>query len=424
MASESSSWFSAARYGLFIHFGLYSQLARGEWVMNREGIPPETYRCLADEFHPDRFDAGAIADLAVAGGMRYLVFTTMHHDGFRLYDSALSPFCSTRTAAGRDFTAEIIAAARERGLKIGLYHSLNNWYDQPDAVAALEDAGACETFLEATFARIRELVTRYQPIDILWYDGWWPFNAEQWRGEAMNAMVREIQPHVLFNGRNGLPGDFATPEQHLSAPKPWRPWEACVTLNESWGFNATDHEWKSPMEVIKMLVKVAQEGGNLLLNIGPRGDGSIPEESVRTIRSVGDWLRINGEAMFETDHWTLDPFRRGDHRGDWLAFGPVTTKGNRFYLIAARPAPEIVIRGLEAEVRSVRALGAEGGPLPFRCEAGRLAFAPVTLGGPGQLPTVYRVECDRPPVIYNTGGMRTPACDHPRYDPLPPDIAW
>lgn len=140
----------------------------------------------------------------------------------------------------------------------GLYHSLNNWYDQPDSVAALEDPAACEKFIAATHERIRELVTRYNPIDILWYDGWWPFNADGWQAEKMNAMVREIQPHIIFNGRNGLPGDFATPEQHLSAPIPWRPWEACVTLNDSWGFHAGDHGWKTESQLLAMLACCAQ----------------------------------------------------------------------------------------------------------------------------------------------------------------------
>ena len=194
-------------------------------------------------------------------------------DGFRLYDTQLSNFKSKR-----DLTAEIIAACRKRGLRIALYHSLNNWMDKPDSVDALEDKAAYEKFIANTFVRIRELVTKYNPIDTLWYDGWWPFNAEGWRGEEMNAMVRAIQPHILFNGRNGLPGDFGTPEGHVTAPTPWRPWEACITHNNSWCFHAGDHDWKRPGDLVDMLAKVAVGKGNLLFNIGPRGDGSIPEE--------------------------------------------------------------------------------------------------------------------------------------------------
>ena len=217
----SNNWFTNARYGLFIHYGLYSLLERGEWVWNREEIPLEEYNQLAARFTAKDFDANKLCRMAVDAGMRYVVLTTMHHEGFRLYPTELSDFhIGNSGAAGRDLVAETIAAACRHGLKVGLYHSLNNWYDQPDSVAALEDSAAYEKFIAATHARIRELVTRYNPIDILWYDGWWPFNAEGWQAEKMNAMVREIQPHILFNGRNGLPGDFATPEQHLSAPHP------------------------------------------------------------------------------------------------------------------------------------------------------------------------------------------------------------
>lgn len=419
----NAEWFEQARYGLFVHFGLYSLLARGEWVMNKEEISPPELRDIAAGFHPESFDAGHIADLAVAGGMKYLVFTTMHHDGFRMYHSDLTDFCSARIGAKRDFTAEIVEAARTRGLKVGLYHSLNNWFDQPDAVAALEDKTARETFLENTFARIRELITRYNPIDVLWYDGWWPFNANGWQAERMNAMVREIQPHILFNGRNGLPGDFATPEQHLSAPSPWRPWEACVTLNDSWGYHAGDNNWKSPVEVIKMLARIAQGGGNLLLNIGPRGDGSIPEKSMEIIRAVGAWLETCGECIFGTDLWTLDPQARGEHAADWCHHGPFTRKGNNLYLIlTSPPADSIVVTGLECRVLQAAVLGE--GAVAFRQEGGRLRVLAGGLKRSDGLPPVLKLECDRPPVIYKTGGMRVPSCPHPRYDPVASDINW
>ena len=418
-----TDWFEKARYGLFIHFGLYSMLGRGEWVVNREEISPEELRGIADRFRPDLFDAEHIADLAVAGGMRYLVFTTMHHEGYRMYHSDLTDFCSTKKGPKRDFVAEIIAAARKRGLRIALYHSLNNWYDQPDAVAALEDKAAYQVFMENTLARIKELATRYKPFDTMWYDGWWPFDAKGWQGERMNEMVRAIQPDILFNGRNCLPGDFATPEQHITPPTPWRPWEACITLNDNWGYHAGDHNWKPPVEVIKMLVKVAQGKGNLLLNIGPKGDGSVPEQSERIIRAVGDWLKVNGEAIFETDLWTFDLQRRDEsHRGDWTHHGPFTVRGNHLYLVATSfPGNRLVVTGLEGNVLEVRQLG--GAVLPHVQKKNRVE---VTLNGappsPDQLPVVFRLTCDRPPSIYKTGGLCVPAGIHPRYDPITSDL--
>lgn len=418
---NSASWFEDARYGLFVHYGLFSLLERGEWVMNRESIPREEYAALASSFTAENFDADAICDLAVQAGMRYIVLTTMHHDGFRLYDSKLSSFNSV-TACGRDLTREIIEAARHRGLKVGLYHSLNNWMDQPDAVAALENPADYETFIHNTLERIRELVTLYNPIDVLWYDGWWPFDAAGWQSEKMNAMVREIQPHILFNGRNGLPGDFATPEGHLGAPTPWRPWEACITLNNNWGFHRGDEEWKTPAQAIDMLITCAQGKGNLLLNIGPRGDGSVPQASVQVIREVGRWLEQNGAAIYDTELFTWDLRERGAHRSDWNHHGPLTCKGNDLYQFVRRwPGNQLVIGGLECQVQSVTNL-ATGESYAFEQQNGRLVVSGLPDEPPALCP-VLRLSCDHPPVIYQCAGMRVPRVDHPHYDPCESDIA-
>lgn len=414
--------FDGLRYGMFVHFGIYSSIGRGEWVFNREAIPREEYLQMGRQFQPAQFDAEALAELAVQSGMRYLVFTTMHHEGFRLYDSSLTDFCSTKTAAKRDFTQEIISACRKQGLKVGLYHSLNNWMDTPDGVDALESPAAYDTLLYNTHNRIRELVSRYRPIDILWYDGWWPFDANGWQAERMNAMVRKIQPHILFNGRNGLPGDFATPEQHLAAPQPLRPWEACVTLNDNWGYHEGDQNWKSPAEIITMLAKVAQSRGNLLLNVGPDGDGRLPAESIKILRSVGEWLKVNGECIWEADPCTVDPYVRGDHRGDWSHHGTFTIRDNALYLVAtSQPQNQLVINGLDAVVREVTCLGK--GHRTF-LQIGRKITVELSPGEHPGLPLVYKFTCDRPPSLYGTGGLRIPAVEHPRYDPLPSDIGW
>jgi alpha-L-fucosidase len=418
-----TTWFTAARFGMFVHYGLYSLLGRGEWVLNREGIPVEEYKKLADRFTAEKFDPDAICDLAIRAGMRYIVLTTMHHDGFRLYDTALSDFCTTKTAAKRDLVAETITAAKARGLKVGLYHSLNNWTDRPDAVDALEDPKAYETFIRNTHERIRELVTKYNPIDVLWYDGWWPFNAEGWRAEEMNAMVRSIQPHILLNNRNGLPGDFGTPEGHISAPNPWRPWEACMTLNDSWGYHAGDHNWKSAGDVIDLLAACAQGRGNLLLNIGPRGDGSIPQPSVTILEQVGEWLNRNGECIFDTDEFTFSLRERGAHRGDWTAHGPLTAKGNVLYLLARRwPGIEFALSGIQCEVQRISLL-ADARSIRFERIGNRILVKDLPRVDPDPICSVLRIECDRPPTVYLCGGLRTPSVVHPPYDPCPSDIA-
>lgn len=418
-----TTWFETMRYGMIVHYGLYSLLGRHEWVMNREAIAPADYRKLAKRFTARSFDAEQLCDLAVRAGMRYIVFTTMHHDGFRLYDSALSDFTAAKSAAKRDLIAEVVAAARQRGLRIALYHSLNNWMDQPDAVAALEDKQAYEVFIRNTFARVRELVIKFNPIDVLWYDGWWPFNAEGWRGEQMNDMVRAIQPHILFNGRNGLPGDFATPEGHLGAPKPYRPWEACITLNNSWGFCKSDKEWKTPRQVVDMLATVAQGRGNLLMNIGPRGDGAIPEPSVKIMETVGDWLKRCGECIYDTDLFTFDLRERGDHRGDWCSHGPFTAKGNHLYLLVRRwPGSTLTIAGVQAKVERVSLLG-DGRDCAFTQTDGRVVVTGLPAAAPDPLCPVLRFTCDRAPKVYLTGGLREPAAPHPHYDPCPSDLA-
>jgi alpha-L-fucosidase len=417
------SWFSDARYGMFVHYGLYSLLARGEWVMNRERISRDEYAKLAGEFTAEHFDADALCDLAVRAGMRYIVLTTMHHDGFRLYDSDLSDYTTAKTAARRDLVAEVIAAARKRSLRVGLYHSLNNLYDQPDAVDALEDSAARERFIAATHARIRELVTKYNPIDVLWYDGWWPFNADGWRAEEMNRMVRSIQPHVLVNGRNGLPGDFATPEGHMGAPSPWRPWEACMTLNNSWGFHAGDHDWKTPGQVVDLLTTAANGRGNLLLNIGPMGDGTVPAESVRVLHAVGDWIRSCGECVFDTDLFTFDLQTRGDHRSEWCNAGAFTAKGNSFYLLARKwIGPTLTLAGLECRVQRATLLRPQR-ELAFAQVDDKITIRNLPAESPDPVCPVIRFDCDRPPSMYLTGGMRVPRVPHPHYDPCPSEIA-
>ncbi len=413
--------FEDLRFGLFVHYGLFSMLERGEWVMNREQIPREEYAKLAENFTAENFDADFICDLAVKAGMRYITFTTMHHDGFRLYDSDFSDYNSVK-ACGRDLTQEIIDAAGKRGLKVALYHSLNNWYDQPDAVDALEDEKKYEIFINNTFERIKELVTKYNPVDTLWYDGWWPFNAEKWQAEKMNDMVRAIQPHILFNGRNGLPGDFGTPEGHVSAPSPWRPWEACMTLNNSWGYHRGDNNWKSAGDVIDMLAKVAQCNGNLLLNIGPRGDGSIPEASIKVLEEVGLWMKKYSECVYGTEVFDFDLQKRNNHRGDFSHHGPLTAKGNNLYFwVKHWVGKTLVLSGLETKVRNVCCLSS-GNSFEFKQTGGKLTISGLPENPPDVLCPVIKIECREAPSMYLCGGMRIPQAEHPHYDPCKSDI--
>ncbi|MCF7855153.1 MAG: alpha-L-fucosidase [Candidatus Pacebacteria bacterium] len=415
--------FVRARYGLFIHYGLYSLLGRGEWCLNKEQIDIDEYRQLADRFTAETYDADEICRFAKAAGMRYVCLTTMHHDGFMLYDSDLTDFCAAKTACGRDLVAETVEAARKHGLRIHLYHSLNHWTCQPDAVAALENKQDYEAFIDFTFARIRELVTKYNPIDVLWYDGWWPFNAEGWKAEEMNAMVREKQPWILFNGRNGLSGDFTTPEGHMSAPSPWCPWEACMSLGTAWGYVKDDRNWTSPYQVVSNLLTAAKGNGNLLLNVGPKPDGSLPVEPRDTLLKVGDWLRGNSEAVFDTDVFDMGLMERGDHRSDWSHVCDYTASGKSVYVtVKFWPGERLVISGLEPRPRAVTKLDdGQAYDFEYGAETGRLVIHGLPKQEPG-FRTVFKIECEGPPEIYKCGGMRTPNVAHPPYDPCPSDL--
>jgi alpha-L-fucosidase len=415
--SETGSWFRDAQYGLFIHYGLYSLLEHGEWVMNREQIPPAEYALLAERFAAERFDADDLIRRAKDWGMHYAVLTTMHHDGFCLYDSALTKFTSVHSAARRDLVAEFVEACRKHGLKIGLYHSLNNWSASPSAVDALERPAECyQRFIDSVHGHVREIMTHYGKIDVMWYDGWWPFDGKGWQAEKLNAMVRSLQPGILINSRCAIPGDFATPEGHISPSAGM--WESCMTLNNSWGYKRGDHDWKSPKTVAGMLQQVAAGEGNLLLNVGPRGDGSVPEESIRILDEVGAWLKVNGEAIYDSERFAFDLRERKNERADWTPFGAFTARGNHFYLhITIWPGPRLVISGVESRVQEVTMLQT-GRPYPFEQRDGLLTVSGLPEDMDTTLPVVLRFTTATAPCIYRSGGLRDPKVPHCRYDPV------
>ena len=310
LAPEDLAWWVDAKFGLFIHWGLYAIPARGEWVMHREQIPAEDYAKLADEFAPRHFDAGAWAQLALDAGMRYCVLTARHHDGFALWDSPASygQFTSVATAAKRDFVAEYVAACRGAGLGTGLYYSPMDWRfpgyfkpkELPDNAALMKRQG---------YGQVEELMTRYGPIDILWYDGGWLAHqgtdrdaAWFWEPEKLNAMVRRLQPKIVISPRSGWVGDFGIDEGGHAATGPIHdgPWEKCCNLNRpSWGYN-THQDLMTADEIIRMLINVVGRGGNLLLNVGPDADGVIPPAHAAILREVGAWLGRYGESIYGT----------------------------------------------------------------------------------------------------------------------------
>jgi alpha-L-fucosidase len=419
-------WFKDARYGLFIHYGLYSMLGRGEWVLNREHIPMDEYRALADQFTSEFMDFDELIGRAKKDwGMRYAILTTKHHDGFCLYDSALTDFTSVKTNCRRDLVRDFVEACRKHDMRIGLYHSLNDWTNTPNAVDALERPIKCyQPFIDFVHGQIREIMTGYGKIDIMWYDGWWPFDGEGWQGEKLNAMVRELQPDILVNSRSAVPGDFDTPEGHISVSEAGRAWEACMTLNAHWGYHVGDHDWKSPKEVAGMLRQCAAGQGNLLLNVGPMGDGTVPDETVEILDKVGEWLQCNEEAIFKTERFVMDPHTRGEARSDWSPQGPFTAGADAFYWhITSWPGETLTLAGVECEVSDVVDL-ATGQEYPFSQHEGRVVVNGLPDVMDTHLPVVFRFGTKDEPCLYLCGGYTTPTVDHPRYDPVKPDIAY
>ena len=295
------AWWREARFGMFIHIGLYTALGRNEWAMAFENWPAEAYEELAGRFcvKPDAADEWVC--LAKAAGMKYAVLTTRHHEGFCLWDSKVNPFNSMNYGPKRDIVREFVDACRKHGLRIGFYSSLMDWH-HPDGGIAAYDSAARKRFQDYLQALNEELLTGYGPIDILWYDVPCPMQShEGWNSLERNQRLRAIQPNIIINDRSLLPEDFGTPEEHLTADAK-RDWEACMTFNGiSWGY--VDSEQAIPysynaQRILRMLQTVSAGGGNLLLNIGPTPDGSVPPEAYAPLEAVGKWLKENGACTY------------------------------------------------------------------------------------------------------------------------------
>ncbi len=297
---ERMQWWRDARYGMFVHYGVHSQLARNEWVMAIENYSIEEYEKLADNFRPKSDAAREWAELAKKAGMKYMVLTTRHHEGFSLWDSKANPYNSVNYGAKRDLVREFVDACREFDLGVGFYSSLMDWH-HPDSWKCAFDSEARSRFLNYICELNRELLTQYGTIDILWYDVPRPMESwEGWNSLERNQKLRELQPNIIINNRSRLEEDFGTPEGHVTAQD--RDWEACMTFNDlSWGY--LDSQQAEPysynaQRIIRMLNRAAGGGGNLLLNIGPTPDGSVPPEAIDPLTTVGKWLEENGKAVY------------------------------------------------------------------------------------------------------------------------------
>lgn len=399
-AADRIAWFNDARFGMFVHWGPFAVQGADpdtpfDYFEMKEDVEARVvFRKYAEQFNPASFSAEAWMTVARAGGMKYVVFTSKHHDGYCMFDSALTDFDSMDMAPKRDYVRELVDAARTMDLKIGFYYSLLDWR-HPDYVSNLP-----KFVEEYLFGQVRELCSNYGPIDCVWFDGEWDHPAVAWRAPELVRMIRDLQPKTLVNDRIGKGergitplADFYTREQpsemNVAMPfeheKPYS-WEACMTIGDYWQYSVKDTAFKSPAELIRILVDVVSRGGNLLLNVGPDPNGVIPNTLIGRVMAVGAWLTTHGEAIYGT---TRSPF--GSLPDCWC-----TAKGNILYLhVQQHPGAPLQLPGLQNTIRRAYVLG-EDKELAVD-DAGKTVTLPETL--PDRYMTTIGVELDGPPVV-------------------------
>jgi len=372
---DRTQWFRDARFGMFIHWGVYAVPAGewegetirgiGEWIMRFRRIPVDTYKAFAPDFTAEKYDPEFWADLAQRAGMKYVVITAKHHDGFSLYDSAVSDWDVMASGAKRDLLTPLAEAVRERDMKFGLYYSQSqDWIHPGGAVLGNRDniwddaqKGDYDEYLQnIALPQVREIIDRFDPA-IIWWDTPQDMTPER---VAPFAELMAEHPHIINNNRlgDGFDGDTMTPEQHIP-PRgyPGKLFEVCMTMNDTWGYKVNDQNWKPTERLVQMLSDIASKGGNFLLNIGPRADGTIPQESIDRLEAMGRWMSVNSEAIYGTE---ASPFARR------LPWGRVTQKatengGTTLYLhVWEWPADGKILLPTLEELPSAGSLLADG----------------------------------------------------------------
>ena len=323
----NTTWFVEDRFGMFIHWGLYALAARHEWVKNREEISDADYQKYFDHFNPDLFDSTAWARAAREAGMKYFVITTKHHEGFCLWDSQFTDYKATNTLYGKDLLHQVVTAFRAEGIRVGFYYSLIDWHhphfsidpmhpqrNHPDA-AAMNEGRDIKIYAQYMRDQVRELLTEFGSVDILWFDFSYPGSEHKglkgkghkdWESEELLKLVRDLAPEIIVDNRLDLadvPADIHTPEQFQ--PTGWvhidgKPvvWEACQTLSGSWGYHRDESTWKSPQQLIQMLIDTVSKGGNLLMNVGPTARGTLDDRALIALQTYADWMRLHSRSIY------------------------------------------------------------------------------------------------------------------------------
>ena len=343
-------WFREAKYGMFIHWGLYAIpagewngrrcLGLGEWVMNRCQVPVKEYEKLAARFDPVKFNADEWVQLAQDAGMKYMVITSKHHDGFAMFKSAASPYnVVDATPYKKDILKQLADACARHGMRLGFYYSQSQDWHEPGGAGNTWDFGPdtapdgktelkkYEDYLRGKAEpQVKELLTNYGPVALIWFDT--PRMMTPERGQRFADLVRTLQPATLIDGRLGTEGDYrSTGDNVIPAEASAEAWETPATINDTWGFRRDDTNWKSPGQIAFKLVDIVSKGGNYLLNVGPTAEGVIPQPSADVLRTVGRWLRVNGEAVYGTGP---SPF--GDEFGEWTSRGAKDVRGQKLFL--------------------------------------------------------------------------------------------
>ncbi len=406
-------WFADAKLGIFIHWGIYAVKGIGEsWSFHNKHISYADYMSQLKGFTGSNYDPQAWAELIKYSGARYAVITTKHHDGVALWNTKASDLnVVKKTPFKKDAIAPFFAALRKDDIKCGAYFSLLDW-SNPDYPGFLKDSSRYniskeperwKRFLKFNTAQMSEIMQQFRP-DLIWFDGDWEHSAAEWGASDVREMLLSYNPQLIVNGRLTGYGDYETPEQNFPVSRPaYKWWELCMTTNDSWGFQPTDTAWKTPYEVITIFVDAVANGGNLLLDIGPRADGSIPPEQINILKELGDWNKRNGEAIFGT----LPGLPLGHF------YGPTTLSKDStslYLFLHGKTNGPIMLKGIRNDIKSVSVV-ATGTPLKYKV-VGKISWSPV----PGlvyidvpksqddKYVTVVKVKLDGPVRLYRGKG--------------------
>ena len=406
-SADRLQWFREAKFGLFIHWGVYSMIGREEWARQILQIPLKEYQYYADNFNPVEFDPDECAALARDAGVKYVIITSKHHDGFAIFDSAHTDYDIMKAKYGQDILGPLSVSMKKAGVPLGFYYSIMDWH-HPDYLprrswetgrtAKGADFGR---YMDFATNQVKELVAKYDPA-VLWFDGEWEHSNEEQRAFAIGKMLLEMKPSLLINDRlyRREPGygDFGTPENFVPATGVRNPdgsprlWEACYTMNwNGWGYNRYETEFHSASQLIRQLIEIVSKGGNLLLNVGPQPDGRIQADFVARLREMGAWLKTNGEAIYGT---TASVFERLPF------FGRCTVKGTTLYIhVMSWPADKTIrLPGLKTDVKKATLLTGPGRPLAVR-RAGKDILISLPERERDPAATVVAVELQGPPVV-------------------------